>query len=469
VGTKRARGGSSQFEQDAAIDLSPHDREPILAESPDSHREFKMCKIDGANPLTPASEGPNGRPLLDKDVMMQSGDYVGYNKCLDGQQTPELPRPLSITDQILDAASKVDEGVGAEDFCKYATKYDGGEVEPSSPYNGAANAQSCSTTDAVVSPGALSPQAPSTLPRSRVADHGVPKCGHLMGTLEGANGDYSVHPDQLGKGNFGTVSTSSVNSLKLYGSMSIATEPCGVQVCRGNVVSSGRAVAVKAVQRSSHAQATNEVTCLKALRGQPHVIQLLDVVTSPIRETFIVMEQASRDLFSLVEQDGPLPEHRAAPLMRQVLAGVSACHSAGIAHRDLKIDNILIFEPEGLVKLCDFDLACFFDRANTPETRGGSKSYAAPELFDCVLPPAYDDRVADAWSCGVIWFVLTVGHFPWEMATVNSPMFVQHLQGAYPWPSDSSPVDLAMRELLHIEISKRSTILKAAKHVEHTL
>merc|ERR1712166_1592904 len=245
VGTKRARGGSSQFEQDAAIDLSPHDREPILAESPDSHREFKMCKIDGANPLTPASEGPNGRPLLDKDVMMQSSDYVGYNKCLDGQQTPELPRPLSITDQILDAASKVDEGVGAEDFCKYATKYDGGEVEPSSPYNGAANAQSCSTTDAVVSPGALSPQAPSTLPRSRVADHGVPKCGHLMGTLEGANGDYSVHPDQLGKGNFGTVSTYSVNSLKLYGSMSIATEPCGVQVCRGNVVSSGRAVAVK--------------------------------------------------------------------------------------------------------------------------------------------------------------------------------------------------------------------------------
>ena len=142
--------------------------------------------------------------------------------------------------------------------------------------------------------------------------------------------------------------------MELYGSMSIATEPCGVQVCRGNVVSSGRAVAVKVVQRSSHAQATNEVACLKviislstcdfyrislsysflqALRGQPHVIQLLDVVTSPNRETFIVMEQASRDLFSLVEQDGPLPEHRAAPLMRQVLAGVSACHSAGIAHR----------------------------------------------------------------------------------------------------------------------------------------
>ena len=266
-----------------------------------------------------------------------------------------------------------------------------------------------------------------------------------------------------------------------------ATEPCGVQVCRGSVVSSGRAVAVKAVQRSSHAQATNEVKCLKvvisrdfcrislscsflqALRGQPHVVQLLDVVTSPIRETFIVMEQATRDLFSLIEQDGPLPEHRAAPLMRQVLAGVSACHAAGIAHRDLKIDNILMFEPEGLVKLCDFDLACFIDRANEPEMRGGSKSYAAPELFDSVLPPAYDDRAADAWSCGVIWFVLTAGHFPWEMATVNSPMFVQHLQGAYPWPSDSSPVDLAMRELLHIEISKRSTILKAAKHVEHTL
>ena len=217
MGTKRARGGSNQFERNAAIELSLYDREPTLAESPDSHRELKVCKIDGANPLTPASEGPNGRPLLGTEFVMQSGDYVGCNKCLDGQQTPELPRPLSITDRILDAASKVDEGIGADDFCKYTL--DGGEVEPRPSYDGAANAQSCSTANAVVSPGALAPQTPSTLPRSRMVDHGMPKCGHLMGKLEGANGNYSVQPDQLGKGNFGTVSTSPLLltfSMELY-------------------------------------------------------------------------------------------------------------------------------------------------------------------------------------------------------------------------------------------------------------
>ena len=168
------------------------------------------------------------------------------------------------------------------------------------------------------------------------------------------------------------------------------------------------------------------------------------------------MEKAIEDLFSVVE-GGKLPESKAVYFMSQLLCAVGVCHRMGIAHRDLKLENILIFD-EGILKLCDFDLACFLESTiNDTDSRGGSQKYAAPELFNKnLLPPAYDDRAADAWSCGIIWFVMKVGYFPWVEATGDCSLFRKHMQYAYPWPCDNnSDVDIKMRQLLSIEIPKR--------------
>ena len=141
--------------------------------------------------------------------------------------------------------------------------------------------------------------------------------------------------------------------------------------------------------------------------------------------------------------------------MCQLLDGVAACHAIGIAHRDLKLENILIFGDE-ILKLCDFDLACFFNTSsNEDSARGGSAKYAAPELFDKkLLPDKYDDRAADAWSCGIIWFTLKTAKFPWEEATQESKLFCKHLLRTYKWPS-ASKLDVEMRRLLCVQIAMR--------------
>ena len=198
---------------------------------------------------------------------------------------------------------------------------------------------------------------------------------------------------------------------------------------------------------------------MQKLDGQPNVVQLLDVCGSFPEDIYIVLEKANGgDLFSVVERETSLSEPEAVHFMLQILDGVSACHALGIAHGDLKLENMLIFEPGAVVKLCDFDLARSLEASASPACRGGSRKYAAPELFDDVsLPPNYSDTVADMWSLGIVWFTISNGTFPWEDATVDCDLFKKHMQSQYLWPSNS-PLDIKMRKLLHIQIADRLTL-----------
>ena len=195
---------------------------------------------------------------------------------------------------------------------------------------------------------------------------------------------------------------------------------------------------------------------LQKLSNQPCVVQPLDVCKLVDGGVCIVMEKAVQDLFSVVE-GGKLHECKAVYFMSQLLGVVGVFHAMGIVHRDLKLENILIFD-DGTLKPCDLDLACFLEPTiNDTDSRGGSQKYAASELFDKnLLPPAYDGRAADAWSGGGLWFVMKAGYFPWVEATVDCLMFRKHMQYAYPWPCDNnSDVDMKMRQSLSIQIPKR--------------
>jgi serine/threonine protein kinase len=113
-------------------------------------------------------------------------------------------------------------------------------------------------------------------------------------------------------------------------------------------------------------------------------------------------------LFDMIS-DGPIPMARLWPLGKQVLDALIACHQHGIAHLDIKPQNILL-DKFGRAKLCDFGLARRVEIGRLTQQFKGSVAFLAPEIL---RKQHYDPFKADVWSLGVTFYVCASGHLPW--------------------------------------------------------
>ncbi|KAI8380449.1 kinase-like domain-containing protein [Choanephora cucurbitarum] len=115
-------------------------------------------------------------------------------------------------------------------------------------------------------------------------------------------------------------------------------------------------------------------------------------------------------------------------LSLEVIQITSWLHSHNIVHRDLKLENILVYfdtetgEPH--IKITDFGLARVVDPTQPViTTRCGSEEYAAPEIVQGL---GYDGRLTDTWSVGIILYALLVGYLPFSYNPAKSEK-VSHL------------------------------------------
>ena len=127
---------------------------------------------------------------------------------------------------------------------------------------------------------------------------------------------------------------------------------------------------------------------------------------------YLVMEYVpGRTLRAVLRERGWLPWQEALSVMDPVLAGLAAAHRAGIVHRDVKPENVLI-TADGRVKVVDFGLA----RAGAAvgNTRAGmiigSVSYIAPEQ----VTGAPTDARTDVYASGIMLFEMLTGRVPFS-------------------------------------------------------
>jgi eukaryotic-like serine/threonine-protein kinase len=137
----------------------------------------------------------------------------------------------------------------------------------------------------------------------------------------------------------------------------------------------------------------------------------------------------------LVESDQVLPTPVALRIAKQMCAGLAAAHEAGVIHRDIKPQNILI-EPSGGLKIMDFGIARLTeDRGMTATgTVIGTPDYMSPEQARG-LPL---DFRSDIYSTGVVLYELFTGTLPFEG---DSPLAVvlKHVQEKPPSPQTRNP------------------------------
>ncbi|ESO08790.1 hypothetical protein HELRODRAFT_74016, partial [Helobdella robusta] len=129
------------------------------------------------------------------------------------------------------------------------------------------------------------------------------------------------------------------------------------------------------------------------------------------------------DLLRLVPPRVGLPEVAVKSVMRQLVGAVQYVHEAGVVHRDLKLENILVFQNVTRVKLGDFGVARKVGTKVCKVCEG--TTYTPPEI--CFLTRHSHYKVlksADVWSAGVLVFCLMTGSFPWQQADINrDPLF----------------------------------------------
>lgn len=166
----------------------------------------------------------------------------------------------------------------------------------------------------------------------------------------------------------------------------------------------------KGLKREVDEAVLNEVAVMQSLCGTKYVVQLLDFYEE--EDCFyLVMEYcAGGDVFDRVVQFVQYTENDARGLALSLLNAVKSIHDAGIAHRDIKPQNILLLSDDDNVRIRVADFG-FARRIHSPEslsTIEGTPTYVAPEILG---NKPHDHRV-DLWSVGVVIFVLMVGYPP---------------------------------------------------------
>jgi serine/threonine protein kinase len=184
-------------------------------------------------------------------------------------------------------------------------------------------------------------------------------------------------------------------------------------VYRARDITLGRDVALKCLRpglttdREARRRFIGEAEAVSAL-DHPNVCTAFSIGETADGTPFFAMPLCEGITLKTRLASGPLRPAEAIEIATQVARGLQAAHDAGIVHRDVKPDNLVI-RSDGMVKILDFGVAKLDAAVTmTSATVVGTLGYMAPEQLsgDCI------DRRADVWALGVVLYEMLSGERP---------------------------------------------------------
>lgn len=171
------------------------------------------------------------------------------------------------------------------------------------------------------------------------------------------------------------------------------------------------------------------------------------------------------DLLFKILQSGVMMESTANTLFVGILHGLKRIHDAGIVHRDIKTENVLLTADETPM-VADFGLACYTTDESQMTRRCGSAGFVAPEV--CLGNP-YDCKV-DNFSAGVILYFILSKEMPFSSPDRDSAATMRktvkcslHLHRP-PWDAMTSRLRNMLRQLICKNKDERLTADEALEH-----
>ena len=150
----------------------------------------------------------------------------------------------------------------------------------------------------------------------------------------------------------------------------------------------------------------------------------------------------------------------AKKLFKQILLGVQYMHKYNIAHRDIKMENILFDDKSGNIKFIDFSISTIVNSENKLINEpGGSMHYQSPEFFNTENNDGYYDPFkADIWAVGICLYIFIFEEFPFDSDS-ELELGIKISENNYKFPFDpkNKSFEELLKSILDKELNKRIT------------
>ncbi|CAE8647873.1 unnamed protein product, partial [Polarella glacialis] len=254
-------------------------------------------------------------------------------------------------------------------------------------------------------------------------------------------------------------------------------------VNRGRDLRNGSTCAIKTIPKKKikdPQKVKEEFNVIRQL-DHPHICKAYECYEDR-KNIYLVMELLTGGtvLESLCRQS-KFTEVDAGQIMRQILSALLYLHQANFVFRDLKTENVMFSrsddhpdaEPSQRgaqrklkeIKLIDFGLCCPFEKGSKMCRAAGTPYSVAPEL---VTSPVQYDQKCDAWSAGVVMYILLSGKYPFNGKTKDEllhkirrePCSFTHTV----WKKISKDGKTLLAELLRKKADQRTSVGEALQH-----
>jgi len=220
----------------------------------------------------------------------------------------------------------------------------------------------------------------------------------------------------------------------------------------------------------------NEVRALTELASIPAVVDFYGAFETSSSFWLVFNRLQGVDLFAFMEENDfqPLDEDFARELFSTLANAFSQIHDKGIAHKDIKLENIMFDQKTKKTTIIDFGLCELFKgrKTKSPSTWltddfSGSLEYIAPEI---VVRKPYQPKKADVWSLGVTLYTLLFGEFPLQLTDMSGILEAkqQREKVTFKFPEGKKQLSVELIDLLsnmiEIEPQKRLSMADVASH-----
>ncbi|XP_057651926.1 testis-specific serine/threonine-protein kinase 3-like [Diorhabda carinulata] len=160
-----------------------------------------------------------------------------------------------------------------------------------------------------------------------------------------------------------------------------------------------------------------ELEIIKCI-NHPNIVKVYRIFETPLT-VYVFMEYCELgDILEYIQNNGPFTEERTRLLFRQIVEAVHYLHNLNFAHRDIKCDNIFLWN-NCMIKLGDFGFSRYCVNEHGEYTMSntfcGSAAYAAPEILQ---GKPYDPKKYDIWALGCILYIMVMGQMPFDDSNI---------------------------------------------------